>query len=80
MVAVATVGPLGLALPQSARAAGEAGEPPTVMKKVTDGVHIFDQAYGIPGLEVGRKLRTHGNHLGVFRIFCSWTYMPEYVL
>lgn len=27
------------------------------MKKVADGVHIFDQAYGIPGLEVGPALK-----------------------
>ena len=35
----------------SARA--ESRGPPTVMKKIADGVYIFDQAYGVPGLEVG---------------------------
>ena len=52
---VVTVGPLGLAMAGAPRARA-AQEPPTVMKKVTDGVHIFDQAYGIPGLEVGEML------------------------
>ena len=52
-------GPLGLAVaPVAPGAALAASEPPTVMKKVADGVHIFDQAYGIPGLEVGGKLRS----------------------
>lgn len=52
-------GPLGLAVaPVAPGAALAASEPPTVMKKIADGVHIFDQAYGIPGLEVGGKLRS----------------------
>jgi len=46
---------LGLAMAGAPRARA-AQEPPTVMKKVTDGVHIFDQAYGIPGLEVGANI------------------------
>lgn len=49
-------GPLGLAVASAPALA--ASEPPTVMKKIADGVHIFDQAYGIPGLEVGGKLRS----------------------
>lgn len=47
-------GPLGLAVASAPALA--ASEPPTVMKKIADGVHIFDQAYGIPGLEVGANI------------------------
>lgn len=50
-------GPLGLAVaPVAPGTALAASEPPTVMKKIADGVHIFDQAYGIPGLEVGANI------------------------
>jgi len=32
------------------------GDPPTVIRQVTDGVWVFDQAYGIPGLGVGANI------------------------
>jgi len=32
------------------------GYPPTVIRQVTDGVWVFDQAYGIPGLGVGANI------------------------
>jgi len=32
------------------------GDPPTVSREAAQGVHIFDQAYGIPGLGVGANI------------------------
>jgi len=40
-------------LPSQSQAASE---PPTVMRKLADGVFVFDQAYGIPGLGVGANI------------------------
>jgi len=42
-----------VALPLAVRADAE---PPTVSKKISEGVYIFDQAYGIPGLGVGANI------------------------
>ena len=51
VLSIGVVTPLVVPLAAKAEA-----EPPTVSKKVSEGVYIFDQAYGIPGLGVGRCL------------------------
>ncbi|OLP89563.1 Pentatricopeptide repeat-containing protein [Symbiodinium microadriaticum] len=48
---------IGVVTPLVAPLAAKAeAEPPTVSKKVAEGVYIFDQAYGIPGLGVGANI------------------------
>eukprot|EP00439_Symbiodinium_sp_Y106_P068794 s153_g11.t1 len=51
VLSIGVVTPLVVPLAAKAEA-----EPPTVSKKVSEGVYIFDQAYGIPGLGVGANI------------------------
>ncbi|CAJ1375347.1 unnamed protein product [Effrenium voratum] len=50
------LGLANLGLVGGGSAARAAAEPPTVTKKIAEGVQIFDQAYGIPGLGVGANI------------------------
>ncbi|CAE8584819.1 unnamed protein product [Polarella glacialis] len=55
VLACAAAAVLALAPPALVRAADKA-EPPTIMRMAADGVYMFDQAYGIPGLGVGANI------------------------